>query len=112
MSSRVADARVDTFSASWRADWRGPHRFVMLTSSLSDPGRFVAYGTDGHVSFRVEGSWGMDLSRFLARLDEEGVELVPPPQPSLATPPGQPTFPDPLTVQRCLDARVGRSVAA
>lgn len=112
MTSRIASARAHLYDETWRAGWRGPRRFAMLTSSLRDPGRFVAYGTDGYIAFRVEGSWRTDLSSFLARLDADGVELIPPPHVTLARPPGQPTFPDPATVQHCLDARVGWSAAA
>src|SRR5258707_9519524 len=98
MSSRIVDASVETFRHSWRAPWRGPRRFALLTSFLGDPGRFVAYGTDGHIAFRVEGSWRADLSRFLARLAVDGGELIPPPHPPPALQPGQPPFPDPLTL--------------
>jgi hypothetical protein len=102
----------ETYCAAWRAHWRSLRRFVMLTSSLKDPGRFVAYGTDGCVSFQVEGSWRTDLSPFLAKMDADGAELVPPPHVTLAMPAGQPTFPDPVTVRHCLQARVGRNAAA
>jgi hypothetical protein len=112
MTSRIANARVDAYSHSWRPGWRGSSRFVMLTSSLLDAGRFVAYGTDGFIAFRVEGSWRRDLSSFLAQMDADGVELIPPPHVALALPSGHPTYPDPITVQRCLDARVGMGAAA
>src|SRR5258707_15224674 len=105
MSSRIVDASVETFRHSWRAPWRGPRRFAMLTSFLGDPGRFVAYGTDGYIAFRVEGSWRADLSRFVARMAVDGVELIPPPHSALALEPDQLTFPDPVTVQACFDAR-------
>jgi len=106
-------AGPEAYDASWRAPWLSPmRRFVMLTSSLEDPGHFVAYGTDGYVSFRVEGSWRTDLSPFLAKMDADGAELVPPPHVTLAMPAGQPTFPDPVTVRHCLEARVGRNAAA
>src|SRR4051812_12490006 len=111
MSSRIADATLETFSTSWRAGWRGPRRYAMLTSSLGDPGRFVAYGTDGFVAFRVEGAWRADLSLFVARMAIDGVELIPPPHTALAFAPDQLTFPDPATVQRMFDARMGRAAA-
>jgi len=101
----VAEAPLEEVSASWRVAWRGLNRYAMLTSSLTDPSRFVAYGTDGHVAFRVQGSWRADLARFMSRMAIDGVEVLPPPHTTLAPPPGQPTYPDPLTVQRCFDAR-------
>jgi len=111
MSSRIADATLETFSTSWRAGWRGQRRYAMLTSLLGDPGRFVAYGTDGFIAFRVEGSWRADLARFVARMAIDGVELIPPPHTALEFAPDQLTFPDALTVQRCFDARLGRAAA-
>jgi hypothetical protein len=111
MSSRIADATLETFSSSWRVPWRGPLRFAMLTSCLGDPGRFVAYGTDGYIAFRVEGSWRVDLARFVARMAVEGVALLPPPHTALAFEADQLTFPDLLTVQRCFDARLGKAAA-
>jgi hypothetical protein len=111
MSNRIADAPPEVFTVSWRAPWRGPRRYAMLTSSLGDPGRFVAYGTDGYMAFRVEGSWRADLSRFVARMAIDGVELIPPPHTALVFSPEQLTFPDPVTVQRCFDLRMGRAAA-
>ncbi|HVE84775.1 MAG TPA: hypothetical protein VND93_18090 [Myxococcales bacterium] len=104
MASRITDARLDTFDAGWRAGWRGDRRLVMLTSSLADPSRFVAYGTDGYIAFRVEGGWRADLTAFLSRMDADGAELLPPPHVALARPATeQLTFPDSHTVQRCFD---------
>jgi hypothetical protein len=103
----VFDTPVEPFTPSWRAGWKGQRRYAMLTSSLADPGRFVAYGADGVITFRVEGRWRGDLSLFMARMVVDGVELIPPPPSSIARPPGQPTFPDPRTVQFCLAARLG-----
>lgn len=111
MSSRIVDATLETFTHSWRAPWRGPRRYAMLTSCLGDPGRFVAYGTDGFIAFRVEGSWRGDLTRFVARMAVDGVELLPPPHTALVFSADQLTFPDPLTVQRCFDARLGQAAA-
>jgi len=112
VSACVAEAPLETFSITWRVGWRGQHRYAMLTSSLSDPAQFIAYGTDGLVAFRVQGSWRADLSRFMDRMAVDGVELLPPPHTTLATPPGQPSYPDPLTVQRCFDLRRPAGVAA
>jgi hypothetical protein len=111
MSGRVFDIPVEPFSADWRVAWRGKRRLAMLTSSLRDPSRFVAYGTDGFVVFRVEGSWATDLAPFRARMAADGVEFLLPPHTALAFPPGQITFPDPLTVQGCFDARLGGAAA-
>ncbi|HEY8211063.1 MAG TPA: hypothetical protein VIG99_26450 [Myxococcaceae bacterium] len=111
MSGRIVDVPVETFTMDWCVAWRGPRRFAMLTSSLGDPSHFIAYGTDGSVAFRVEGSWRVDLSFFMGRMAADGVELLPPPPTARAFPPGHITFPDPLTVQRCFDARLG-AVAA
>lgn len=112
MPARIADAPLETFTSTWRVGWVGQHRYAMLTSSLADPSRFIAYGTDGVTAFRVEGSWRADLSRFVGRMAIDGVELLPPPLTTLAPPPGQPSFPDPLAVQRCFDARREAGVAA
>jgi hypothetical protein len=110
--ARLADAPLEAFTPAWRVGWLGLNRYAMLTSSLEDPSRFVAYGTDGSVAFRVEGLWRADLSSFVARMAIDGVELLAPPHTTLAPPPGQTTFPDSLTVQRCFDARLGTGAAA
>lgn len=107
MTGRIIDISLEPFSADWRIAWRGVRRLAMLTSSLADPSRFVAYGTDGFVAFRVEGCWRTDLAAFRTRMELDHVELLSPPLTALAFPPGQTTYPDPLTVQRCFDARLG-----
>lgn len=107
MPACVAEAPLETFSASWRVGWRGQHRLAMLTSSLADPSQFIAYGTDGQVAFRVQGRWRADLSRFMNRMAMDEVEVLPPPLITLAPPPGQPSYPDPFAVQRCFNARMG-----
>lgn len=111
MSSRLANAPLEIFCASWRPNWRGPHRVAMLTASLADPRRFVAYGTDGFTAFRVEGTWFADLKPFLDLVDLAGAELVPPPSNGAALMIGEPTFPDLLTVQCCFDAMLGKAAA-
>jgi hypothetical protein len=112
MPGRLVDAPVEPFTAEWRAGWLGPRKLAMLTTSLRDPSRFVAYGTDGRIAFRVEGSLGADLKRFTDRMAIDGAELLLPPYTALASSPGQISFPDPLTVQRCFDMRLRLGGAA
>jgi len=67
------------FSTSWAPAWSGPSKLVIVADLADDTSQFVAYGTDGTESFRVQGSKANDLDAFKALMVSEEADLLAPP---------------------------------
>lgn len=63
---RIPEARqMEILNSNWRPKWPWKPRYVMFTSYWPDPNFFIAYGTDGHSTFALRGTWNSNLKQFL-----------------------------------------------
>ena len=133
MFVRFDETALEQFSSSqltpWTPPWQGSRKLFMVTFQFDRREQFIAYGTDGSVAFRVQGSVETDLAAFREIMANWRAEEVPAVADLHEEPAGDdlltggtpipcdviiqpPTFPCIQSVQQALDTELGTSIAA